>query len=102
MLEQLNTITAKTLELAEELKDSGLWQNSTPAWVHWYDDNSSITKTDFAQWLQFVFIPNHLQKNNTTPAVEKSLIVPPAIKYFGTGVIKGKLLQILIEIDSLL
>lgn len=102
MIEQVNTITAKTFELEAELKATGLWQHTTPGWVHWYDDTSITGKTDFAQWLQFVFIPNHLQKNKMMPAAEKNLIVPHAIKFFGDDVRKGKLLQILIEIDSLL
>jgi uncharacterized protein YqcC (DUF446 family) len=102
MIDLVNTITAKTLQLEEELKATGLWQKDTPAWVHWYNDDNTIAKTDFAQWLQFVFIPNHLQKNRMIPAVEKGLIVPHAIKYFGDDMQKGKLLQILIEIDSLL
>ena len=102
MTEAVNNIVAKTSELEEELKVMGLWQNNTPAWVHWYDDSSSIAKTDFAQWLQFVFIPNHLHKNKMIPAIEKSLLVPHAIKYFGNDLRKGKLLQILIEIDALL
>ena len=102
MTDPVNTITGKTIELEEELKATGLWQNSTPAWVHWYDDSNSIGKNDFAQWLQFVFIPNHLHKNKMIPASEKKLLVPHAIKYFGDDVKKGKLLRILIEIDALL
>ena len=102
MIELVNTITTKTMELEEELKATGIWQTNMPAWVHWYDDNNSIGKTDFAQWLQFVFIPNHLHKNKMIPAAEKNLLVPHAIKYFGNDVKKGKLLQILIEIDALL
>lgn len=90
------------MELEAELKATGLWQHNTPAWVHWYNDESSIGQTDFAQWLQFVFIPNHLHKNKMMIAAEKNLIVPHAIKYFGDDVRKGKLLQILIEIDALL
>jgi|SRR5436190_15471448 len=102
MIELVNTITAKTVELEEELKATGLWQHNIPGWVHGYDDGSIMGKTDFAQWLQFVFIPNHLHKNKMIPAAEKNLIVPHAIKFFGDDVRKGKLLQILIEIDSLL
>ena len=102
MIELVNTITNKTMELEEELKNTGLWQTDASAWVHWYNDESSIAKTEFTQWLQFVFIPNHLHKNKMMPAIEKNLIVPHAIKYFGDDVKKGKLLQILIEIDSLL
>ncbi len=102
MADQYNTLMAKTGELEEELKKTGLWQKDMPAWVQGYDDNGSITKSNFAQWLQFVFVPNHLQKNISLSAPEKKLIVPQAIKYFGDDVNKGKLLQILIEIDSLL
>ncbi len=98
----LNNIISKTVELEAELKSTGLWQKDMPGWVHGFDDSSSIAKTNFAQWLQFVFVPNHLQKNKTLPATEKKLIVPQAIKFFGDDVKKGKLLQILIEIDSLL
>lgn len=102
MTELVNTIAAKTLELEIELKSAGLWQKSMPAWVHWYDDSNRSSSTDFAQWLQFVFIPNHLQKSNVISVAEKNMIVPHAIKFFGDDVKKGKLLQILIEIDSLL
>lgn len=102
MTRLVNTIAAKTLELENELKSTGLWQKSMPAWVHWYDDSNRSSSTDFAQWLQFVFIPNHLQKSNIISVAEKNMIVPHAIKFFGDDVKKGKLLQILIEIDSLL
>jgi uncharacterized protein YqcC (DUF446 family) len=102
MNELIHTLADKTTELEEELKDTGLWQKEVPAWVHAYDDGSSIGKTDFAQWLQFVFIPNHLQKNKVIPAMAKQLLVPQAVRYFGNDLQKGKLLQLLIEIDSLL
>lgn len=102
MNEPVNIVITKTGELEEELKAIGLWQKDTPAWVHWYDDSNRISTTDFAQWLQFVFIPNHLQKSNIISVAEKNMIVPHAVKFFGDDVRKGKLLQILIEIDSLL
>ena len=95
-------IIEKTVELEMELKHVGLWQEDMPVWVQAYDDNSSIVRNDFAQWLQFVFIPNHLHKNKTIAATERNFLVPQAIKHFGSDVKKGKLLQILIEIDSLL
>jgi len=92
----------KTSELEAELKNTGLWQIRSPAWVDWFEDGNSMAKTDFIQWLQFIFIPNHLQKKNMISAAEKKLLVPHAIRYFGDDVRKGKLLQILIELDSLL
>ena len=95
-------IFIKTSEREEELKNTGLWQKDMPEWVQGYDDSANIATADFAQWLQFIFIPNHLQKNKPVAAAEKKLIMPHALKYFGADVNKGKLLQILIEIDSLL
>ena len=102
MPELTATITAKTAELEQELKLTGLWQKEMPAWVHGYADSNGMATTNFAQWLQFVFIPNHLQKNKALAANEKKLMVPHAIRFFGNDVQKGNLLQILIEIDSLL
>ena len=102
MPELTSTLIDKTGKLEQELKNTGLWQKDMPAWVHGYDDSTNMAATNFAQWLQFVFIPNHLQKNKALAANEKKLIVPHAIKFFGNDLQKGKLLQILIEIDSLL
>jgi uncharacterized protein YqcC (DUF446 family) len=89
-------------ELEKELKTTGLWQTATPAWVHGYYDKDSINQSDFAQWLQFVFIPNHQQNQLINPIAAKRLLVPQAIRYFGNDLQKGKLLRLLIEIDSLL
>lgn len=102
MVEMQDAIAAKTKELETELKATGLWQNVMPDWVHWYQEGSGLVQPGFAQWLQFVFIPNHLHKSKMIPAGEKQLIVPHAIRCFGEDVRKGKLLQLLIEIDSLL
>ena len=101
MNESVATILNKTKELEEELKNTGLWQRDMPEWVHGYDANN-ISNTNFAQWLQFVFVPNHMHTQKLISIAEKKLIVPHAIKYFGDDVRKGKLLKILIEIDSLL
>jgi uncharacterized protein YqcC (DUF446 family) len=98
----LNNIIDKTNELEEELKSTGLWKKNTPAWVEGFDDSFNSSKADFAEWLQFVFVPNHLLKNKNISVEEKNFLVPHAIKFFGNDVKKGKLLQILIELDSLL
>jgi uncharacterized protein YqcC (DUF446 family) len=98
----LNNIIDKTNELEEELKNTGLWKKNTPAWVEGFDASFSITHADFAEWLQFVFVPNHLQQNKNISIEEKNFLVPHALKFFGDDVKKGRLLQILIEIDSLL
>jgi uncharacterized protein YqcC (DUF446 family) len=102
MPDHVNLIILKTHELEEELKLNGLWQNELPEWVTAFDKNSIISITDFAQWLQYIFIPNHLHKIKNIALAEKKLIGPQAMKYFGDDVKKGRLLQILVEIDALL
>jgi uncharacterized protein YqcC (DUF446 family) len=97
-----NSITRRIEELEEELKHNGLWQKDTPCWVEYYDNTLAYIDNDFAQWLQFVFIPNHLLYIKNETSTNKISLVPQAIKYFGIDVNKGKLLQILIEIDSMI
>ena len=96
-------IVNKIMELQTEMKLTGLWQKEPPAWVNYFEENIFTQGKDFAQWLQYVFIPNHLQKENFAGvATEKKFIIPAAIKFFGNDMQKGKLLQILIEIDSMI
>ncbi len=103
MTEHEIMLSHKIQELILEMKITSLWQKETPNWVNNFEKIIFNDGKDFAQWLQFVFIPNHT--NNISPksfVKEKTLIVLPAIKFFGADVHKGKLLQILIEIDSLI
>jgi len=102
MTELSDAVIAKTMELEDELKNAGLWQKEMPGWVHGYNNDRINSARDFAEWLQFVFIPNHLHKNITAPMVDKNMMVLHAIKYFGADVRKGKLLQVMIELDSLI
>lgn len=90
-------------ELEQEMKRLNLWQKEPPAWVNYFDEKILISGQHFAQWLQYVFVPNHLQRSMAdAPIKDRKMLVPAALKFFGDDVRKGKLLQILIEIDSLL
>ena len=102
MNQQPDAFITLAAELENALKAEDLWLNHMPAWVLDFENGYNRVQTDFAQWLQFVFIPNHLKNNRQVTLVEKNLIVPQAMKYFGDDVRKGKLLRILIEIDALL
>lgn len=88
----------KIKEISDELKRTGLWKKQPPAWVNEYVEKSIATEEDFAGWLQFVYLPNAVQQYNRS---ERKFIAPQAIKFFGEDVKKGKLLQLLIELDSL-
>jgi uncharacterized protein YqcC (DUF446 family) len=89
----------KVKEITDELKRAGLWKKLLPAWVNEYAERSIATEEDFAGWLQFVYLPNAVQQYNRS---EKKFIAPQAVKFFGEDVKKGKLLQLLIELDAIL
>ena len=95
-------ISDKIQEITEEMKQTGLWKKQAPSWVSDYDEKNIATESDFSEWLQFVYLPNLSQQmENKSAAMQKKYIVPQAMKFFGEDVKKGKLLQLLVELDSL-
>ena len=95
-------ITEKINEVRNEMKRNGLWKNESPAWVKVFDKRTSISGEYFCYWLQFVYLPNRMQDaENRQMIIEKSYIVPQVMKFFGSDIKKGKLLQLLIELDAL-
>ena len=95
-------IEEKVEEVIEEMKRTGLWKKNPP-WVNEYEERVISTSTDFIEWLQFVYLANlsHHHQNRQT-SKRKSYIVPQALVFFGEDLKKGKLLQLLIELDALL
>ena len=91
------------MELEVELKAQSLWQKAPPTWVNHFEEEIILDGNGFVLWLQYVFIPNHLQREaiKSNP-IEKKHIVPNAIKFFGNDIRKGSLLQILLELDALI
>lgn len=89
----------KIKEITHELKQAGLWKNQMPAWVMDYKRKMIQDEQDFLEWLQFIYLPNCM---SATVMDKKVLIVPQAMKFFGEDVKKGKLLQLLVELDSLI
>jgi uncharacterized protein YqcC (DUF446 family) len=89
----------KITEIRSELKAAGLWKKKIPAWVTDYEEKIIADENDFAEWLQFIYLPNCATVNVMD---KKTYIVPQAMKFFGEDVKKGKLLQLLIELDALL
>jgi len=87
----------KVIEISDELKLAGLWKKNMPQWVTNYEEKMIASSQDFLEWLQFIYLPNFTK----LAAIEKKYIVPQAVKFFGEDVKKGKLLQLLIELDSL-
>jgi uncharacterized protein YqcC (DUF446 family) len=94
------SIYVKVNEIIEELKKNGLWKKSPPSWVNDFDKISIATEQDFADWLQFVYLPN-IRLGKGVRQTEISHIVPQAVHYFGDEITKGKLVELLIELDAL-
>jgi len=93
----------KVSELRDELKRSGLWKKNMPEWVTDYEKKEIDSHHDFAEWLQFVYIPNILEQTEIISTHDsKKYVALQAKKFFSEDVQKGKLLQLLIELDSLL
>ncbi len=99
MIETSNVISEKVDQVIQELKSLQLWKEKMPDWVTGYSEGSIKGSDDFASWLQFIFLPN-LQYHKAKKE-QKDLIAPQAVNYFGEDVKRGKLLQLLIELDSL-
>lgn len=89
----------KIKEIKAGLRAAGLWKKQIPAWVTDYEEKIISNENDFAEWLQFIYLPNCTA---ATIMNGKKFIVPQAVKFFGEDVKKGKLLQLLIELDALL
>ena len=95
-------IAEKINEVRNEMKRTGIWKMQPPAWVNEFDKKTITTGEDFSEWLQFIYLPNRMQETESRqPVIVKIYIVPQAVKFFGNDIKKGKLLQLLIELDSL-
>lgn len=102
MIVGTSLIIDKINELEQEMKIRRLWLSETPGFANYFEEKTFSDGKDFAQWLQYVFIPNH-KKSITfhSNEADKKFIVLQAMKFFGKDIMNGKLLQLLIEIDSL-
>lgn len=95
-------ISEKIREVRDEMSKTGLWKNDSPAWVKVFEKRGITNLEDFSEWLQFVYLPNRIQDSDSRfSVIEKIYIVPQAVKFFGNDIRKGKLLQLLIELDAL-
>ena len=97
------SINEKVSEILEEMKREGYWKKQLPVWVCEYNQRSLNSGNDFTEWLQFVYLPNLVQQSNQGMVREPNeFIVPQAMTFFGNNIKKGKLLQLLIELDACL
>lgn len=98
----LYSVDIKIQEITTELQRLGLWKSQVPDWVIIFSENVVKNEDDFEGWIQFILFPNLQQNVNILTKYRQQFLVLQAVKYFGRDLKKGKLLQLLIELDSLL
>lgn len=95
-------LVLKVSEVREEMLRTGIWQVNPPLWIKKFSENQDALPEDFIGWLQFVYLPNRLQEAVGSKLFsEQNCIGPQAARYFGNDILKGRLLQLLIELDSI-
>lgn len=95
-------LTDKIAEIYEELHRTANGERTAPEWVYRYG-RTTENEPAFDEWLQFVYLPNLLKKLQRREVIERQQnLAPQAVCFFGEGLQKGRLLQLLIELDSLL
>lgn len=94
-------IAKKITDVREEMKKNGWWASNTPAWVSDYENRGVITAENFNEWLQFIFLPNRQMDLEIRNREQGHYIAPQAVKIFRGDSSRNKLLQLLIELDSL-
>jgi uncharacterized protein YqcC (DUF446 family) len=99
MITTAHPLDEKINQIVNELKVLHLWKEKMPDWVTAYSGKKIVVDDDFASWLQFIYLPN--MQNQNRKKDQKELVAPLAIKYFNEDVKRGRLLQLLIELDSL-
>lgn len=94
-------IDQKVNEIIVELKQLRLWKPDIPGWVIDYAKRPAQTADDFTEWLQFIFLPNVQYSSSSSAQQATTYVVPQAMKFLPEELLKGRLLQLLVELDSL-
>lgn len=99
---ETTTIEEKVRQIISEMKSQNIWKKEPPEWVTDYEEKRISIEQDFAGWLQFVFLPNCLQGIRTRQVSNnRNYIVLQVKRFLSNDMQKGKLLQLLIELDAL-
>ncbi len=94
-------IPAKVEEVMCELKEQGLLKVIPPEWVNHFQPGEMLTD-QFSDWLQFIFLPNCFYHCSSKIIIQANDVALQAKNFFGNNPEKHKLLQLLIELDSLM
>ena len=94
-------IPEKVDEVLCELKEQGLLKVIPPAWVNHFQPGE-MRVDEFGDWLQFIFLPNCIHHCGSRIIIPSNDVALQAKDFFGNVPERHKLLQLLIELDSLM
>jgi hypothetical protein len=80
--------------IEQAMKDAGVWSFEVPAWVQTYTGGPV---PDIWHWLQFIHLPMRMQGHLHKPGY----LAPQLISYMNGNQAHQKILQLVIELDSL-
>ena len=92
-------LSNKLHEIRQELRRLGLWQPHIPPWLSQYEAMPECSGVAFPAWLQFVYLPGKSFHGQHSAAY---FIAPQAMAFLEEVPDKGRLLQLLIELDALI
>ena len=84
------------------MKKLKCWKKSVPQWVEQFNHHAQLEESDFFSWLQFVYLPNILTRDNTSGGMRMCSIADQCGKFLKPGPENRRLIQLLVELDSLL
>ena len=94
-------VPVKVDEVMCELKEQGLLKTTPPSWVNHFQPGE-MTVNEFGDWLQFIFLPNCIYHCGSRMILPANDVALQAKGFFGNDARRDKLLQLLIELDSLM
>jgi uncharacterized protein YqcC (DUF446 family) len=94
-------LSQKIEEVISELKRMKLWKKSAPEWVGRFSSQPPMEESDFAAWLQFVYLPNLRQHGHRSDGLQQSFVAPQAVKCLPSCASNPHLLTLFVELDSL-
>jgi uncharacterized protein YqcC (DUF446 family) len=96
------SVLSKLEQIEDEMRHAGLWQNGTLE-PEQYDFRAAFAgdTMTFAQWLQFIFIPNVRSAAAASQFPSESQVGAQAVREFDTLPEASRLITLLSEFDAL-
>ncbi|WP_461515872.1 YqcC family protein [Porticoccus sp.] len=103
--ERHRQLARELCQLEKQLRDMGLWSESTPSSEALASSQPFAVDTlTFLEWLQFIFLPRMQQRVDVSAPLPTACAIAPMVEEYFRGVSadSGALLALLASIDEIL